>query len=136
MKPCTVLALPLCGFLALLASPVSAEVLYDREGMQLQGTARIVSQNAATCNVLEEKYSPEEYEKLKANQGSPSTSGSWISPLTTRPARLSISSGPTSPSNPPGPPAPTGAGRAPAAARRETSSMPKGIPGLSSGPAP
>ena len=71
MKPCTVLALPLCGFLALLASPVSAEVLYDREGMQLQGTARIVSQNAATCNVLEEKYSPEEYEKLKANQGQP-----------------------------------------------------------------
>ena len=71
MKPCTVLALPLCGFLALLASPVSAEVLYDREGMQLQGTARIVSPNAATYNVLEEKYSPEEYEKLNANQGQP-----------------------------------------------------------------
>ena len=71
MKPCTVLALPLCGVLALLGSPSWAEVLYDREGMQLQGTARIVSQNAATCNVLEEKYSPEEYEKLKANQGQP-----------------------------------------------------------------
>ena len=71
MKPCTVLALPLCGVLALVGSPASAEVLYDREGIQLQGSARIVSRNAATCNVLEEKYSPEEYEKIKANQGQP-----------------------------------------------------------------
>ena len=52
-----------------LASVASAEVLYDREGIQLQGSARIVSRNAATCNVLEEKYSPEEYERLQANQG-------------------------------------------------------------------
>ncbi len=71
MKPCTVLAIPFCGFLALLGSPSWAEVLYDREGIQLQGTARIASRNAATCNVLEEKYSPEEYEKLQANQGQP-----------------------------------------------------------------
>ena len=48
-----------------------AEILYDKEGVQLQGTARIASRNAATCNVLEEKYSPEEYEKLKANQDRP-----------------------------------------------------------------
>ena len=71
MKPCTVLTLSLCGLLALLGSPASAEILYDREGIQLQGTARIVSRNAATCNVLEEKYSPEEYQKMKANQGRP-----------------------------------------------------------------
>ena len=71
MKPCTVLTLSLCGLLALLGSPASAEVLYDREGIQLQGTARIVSRNAATCNVVEEQYSSEEYEKLKANQGRP-----------------------------------------------------------------
>ena len=71
MKPCTVLALPLCGVLALVGSPASAEVLYDRKGIQLQGSARIVSRNAATCNVLEEKYSPEEYKKLQANQGQP-----------------------------------------------------------------
>ena len=71
MKPCTVLTLSLCGLLALLGSPASAEILYDREGIQLQGTARIVSRNAATCNVLEEKYSPEEYQKMKANQGQP-----------------------------------------------------------------
>ena len=69
MKPfCALVCVLFCG-LALLASPTSAEVLYDREGIQLQGTARIVSRNAATCNVLEEKYSPEEYEELKANQG-------------------------------------------------------------------
>ncbi len=44
-----------------------AEILYDREGIQLQGSARIFTRNAATCNVLEEKYSSEKYEKLKAN---------------------------------------------------------------------
>ena len=71
MKPCAVLAFRLCGFLALLGSPSWAEVLYDREGIQLQGSARIVSQNAATCHVLEEKHSPEEYRKIKANQGQP-----------------------------------------------------------------
>ena len=71
MKPFCALVFVLFCALALLASPASAEVLYDREGIQLQGTARIVSRNAATCNVLEEKYSPEEYEKLKANQGRP-----------------------------------------------------------------
>ena len=71
MKPCTVLTLSLCGLLALLGSPASAEILYDREGIQVQGTARIVSRNAATCNVLEEKYSPEEYQKMKANQAAP-----------------------------------------------------------------
>ena len=71
MKPFSALAFVLFCALALLASPASAEVLYDREGIQLQGTARIVSRNAATCNVLEEKYSPEEYQKMKANQGQP-----------------------------------------------------------------
>ena len=71
MNSPTALTLPLCWILALLTPSAAAEVLYDREGIQLQGTARIVSRNAATCNVLEEKYSPEEYEKLKANQGQP-----------------------------------------------------------------
>ena len=71
MKPFCALVFVLFCALALLASPASAEVLYDREGIQLQGAARIVCRNAATCNVLEEKYSSEEYEKLKANQGRP-----------------------------------------------------------------
>ena len=69
MKPFSALVFVFFCALALLASPASAKVLYDREGIQLQGTARIVSRNAATCNVLEEKYSPEEYQKMKANQG-------------------------------------------------------------------
>ena len=52
-----------------LGSPLSwAEILYDEEGIQLHGTARIVTRNAATCNVLEEK---EHYERLKANDGQP-----------------------------------------------------------------
>ena len=71
MKSFTLLLLPIGGLLALLAPTASAEVLYDREGIQLQGTARIVSRNAARCNVVEEKYSAEEYEELKANQGQP-----------------------------------------------------------------
>ena len=71
MKPFSALVFVLCGALILVTSPASAEILYDREGIQVQGTARIVSRNAATCNVLEEKYSSEEYEKLKANQGRP-----------------------------------------------------------------
>ena len=71
MKSFTLLSLPLCWALAVLAPAAQAEILYDKEGIQLQGSARIVSPNAATCNVLEEKYSPEEYEKLKANQDRP-----------------------------------------------------------------
>ena len=45
-----------------------AEILYDKEGIQLHGTARIVTYNAATCHVLEEK---QHYEELKANDGQP-----------------------------------------------------------------
>ena len=69
MKSLTTLSPFLCPALTLLVPAAPAEVLYDKEGIQLQGSARIVSRNAAICNVLEEKYSPEEYEKLKANQG-------------------------------------------------------------------
>ena len=71
MKPCTVLALLLCGVLALVGSPASAEILHDRNGVQLQGTARIFFRNAATCKVLEESLPPEQYEKIKANHGQP-----------------------------------------------------------------
>lgn len=48
-----------------------AETLYDREGIQLQGTARVVSYEASTCRVLEEHYSNTEYEDMKANHGRP-----------------------------------------------------------------
>ena len=36
-----------------------------------EGTIRLVVSNAAVCNVLEEKYTAQEYEQLKANQGQP-----------------------------------------------------------------
>ena len=132
MKSFITLLLSLAG----LAPSASSEVLYDREGIQLQGSARIASRNAATCNVLEENYSPEEYEKLKANQGQPlhvwqldiSAHNRTGKALDFLRADFTIDS--------PWPPAPTGAARAPAAARQGSSSMPKGIPGLSSGPAP
>ena len=64
-------ALTIALGIGILIPSASAEILYDREGIRLRGSARIVSRNAATCNVLEEKYSPEEYEELKANQGRP-----------------------------------------------------------------
>ena len=56
---------------ALLAPSAWAEILYDRDGIQLEGSVRVSTRNAATCNVLEEKYPPEEYERLKANQDQP-----------------------------------------------------------------
>ena len=57
--------------LVLSGLTASAAILYDRDGILLQGSASIVSQNAATCHVLEEKHSPEEYAKIKANNGQP-----------------------------------------------------------------
>ena len=71
MKSVAAVTLLLSCSLAATVPVASAEVLYDKEGIQLQGSARIVSRNAASCNVLEEKYSAEEYEELKGNQGQP-----------------------------------------------------------------
>ena len=48
-----------------------SEILYDKDGIQLEGKVSVSTRNAATCNVLEEKYTPEEYERLKANQDRP-----------------------------------------------------------------
>ena len=50
---------------------VQAEILYDEEGVQLHGTARIVAYNAATCHVLEESHTEAHYEQIKANDGQP-----------------------------------------------------------------
>ena len=55
-----------------LWSPSSrAEVLYDKEGIQLRGTAGVVTENAATCHVLEASHTEAAYEQLKANDGQP-----------------------------------------------------------------
>ena len=55
----------------LAAAPASAETFHNKDGVVFEGTIRLVVSNAAVCNVLEEKYTAQEYEQLKANQGQP-----------------------------------------------------------------
>ena len=60
--------------LLLLVAPVGAaqaKVLYNRDGIQLHGSAKVVAYNAATCRVVEEKYPEDVYEKMKGNDGHP-----------------------------------------------------------------
>ena len=72
-----------------------AQRLLETDGIELRGTARVVTYGAAVCNVLEEKYTEQEYEKLKANHGQPlnvwqldfsvyNGSGKWLDHLITR----------------------------------------------------
>ena len=57
---------------ALLAAvPVSAETFYRRDGVVFEGTLRKVVPQAAVCKVLEQNHTPDEYERLKGNQGQP-----------------------------------------------------------------
>ena len=63
-----------CWMLAALltsAATASAETFYSKDGVVFEGSMRLVVSNALTCNVLEEKYAADEYERLKANQGQP-----------------------------------------------------------------
>ena len=53
------------------ASVVHGETLYDKDGIQLEGTARIVSRGAASCQVLEQEHTEEANERMKANHGQP-----------------------------------------------------------------
>ena len=57
-----------CVALGLVAR---AEMLYNREGIQLQGTTRIVTYKAGVCNVLEDLHSEKVYEQMKTNHGQP-----------------------------------------------------------------
>ena len=45
-----------------------AEILYDKDGIQLRGTAQLVQSGGGTCNVLESDTS---FEKRQANHGAP-----------------------------------------------------------------
>ena len=57
---------------ALLAGlPAVAEIFHSQDGVVFEGTLRKVVAQAAVCNVLEEKYTPAEYERLKPNHGRP-----------------------------------------------------------------
>ena len=85
------------ALVALLALPAGAQGqrLLETDGIELRGTARVVTYGAAVCNVLEEKYTEQEYEKLKANHGQPlnvwqldfsvyNGSGKWLDHLIAR----------------------------------------------------
>ena len=56
---------------AVLAVGASAETFHSEDGVVFEGTIRQAVSGAAVCNVLEEKYSAQEYERLKGNQGRP-----------------------------------------------------------------
>ena len=48
-----------------------AETFYDQDGVKFEGTIRLVTSEAGVCNVLQDHYPEQVYEKLKANQGRP-----------------------------------------------------------------
>ena len=57
---------------ALLAAiPTSAETFHSQDGVVFEGTLRKVVPQAAVCNVLEQNYPSDEYERLKPNHGRP-----------------------------------------------------------------
>lgn len=64
-----ILLLPLAA--AMLALPASAETLYNVDGVQLSASIRLISADAATCRVREERHSTEQYKKLRNNEGQP-----------------------------------------------------------------
>ena len=55
----------------LTVGTLPAEILYEKDGIALEGTVRLVGRNAASCQVLEENETPETYEATKANHGRP-----------------------------------------------------------------
>ena len=57
--------------LLLIAAPGQARRLMETGGIELRGAARVLTYGAATCHVLEEKHSDEDYARLKVNEGKP-----------------------------------------------------------------
>lgn len=55
----------------LLALATPAATLYEKDGVILEGSARLVTRGAATCQVLAENESAEAYESMKANHDQP-----------------------------------------------------------------
>ncbi|WP_419166152.1 hypothetical protein [Candidatus Palauibacter sp.] len=56
---------------SLMAGPAHAQRLFEVEGIELRGSARVLLYGAGTCNVLEHVETPTEYERRKANHGQP-----------------------------------------------------------------
>ncbi len=59
------------ALLLLSAGPAVAETLYNKDGVQLSATARVIDPGAATCRIREERHTAEQYEKLQPNHGQP-----------------------------------------------------------------
>lgn len=57
--------------LALGIGPSAAETFYNRDGVQLSATARVIDPGAATCRIRDDRHTAEEYERLKSNDGQP-----------------------------------------------------------------
>ena len=73
----------------------SAELLLETDGIELHGTARVVTYEASLCNILEASHTEAEYERIKANHGQPldvwqldfsvyNGSGRWLDHLIAR----------------------------------------------------
>jgi len=82
------------------ASATQAATLYERDGITLEGTVQLVNRGAGICQVLEDRHSPDVYERMKPNHGEPlhvwrldfaarNGSGRWLEHLT---ANFSIAS--------------------------------------------
>ncbi len=60
-----------CAVLLLATGPAAAETLYNKDGVQLSATARVIDAGGATCRIREERHSAEEYARLQPNHGQP-----------------------------------------------------------------
>ena len=56
---------------SLMAGPAHAQRLFEMDGIELRGSARVLQYGAGTCNVLEHVETATEYERKKANHGQP-----------------------------------------------------------------
>ena len=56
---------------SLFAAAAQGETLYQRDGIMLVGTVRMVTRGAGVCQVLAENHPPDVYEGMKGNHGQP-----------------------------------------------------------------
>ena len=55
----------------LTASTAQGEILYQRDGITLEGTVRIENREGAVCQVLPDHHPADVYERMRANHGKP-----------------------------------------------------------------
>ena len=78
-----------------MAAHASAQRLMETDGIELLGSVRVVTDAAATCNVVEASHTEAEYERIQANHGQPldvwqldfsvyNGSGRWLDHLIAR----------------------------------------------------